>query len=175
MATKTRWKLGILAIVIVLVMLLPEVVSAGWHLRYGRSVDFRGWKVTLPFEWFAVKNSGGMTLERMTRLPWNHGPTVVFLPVHFGKSYSFNAAVYGKAQARTMLGRGYRQIGEQRMQIASADGDCWTFVSVTIAGNYWISCFVPKDMTTVDFIGTGYYEKPFDTILNEIRRAPASQ
>jgi hypothetical protein len=175
MTTKTKWKLGVLAIVLMLVVLLPEVVSAGWHLRYGRSVAFRGWDVTLPFEWFAMKNGEGMAVERMTRLPWRHGPVAVFLPVHFGKRYSFDAAVYQEVQARTLLARGYRQVGEQRVEIAGAEGDCWKFVSVTRAGDYWISCFVPKDMTSVDFMGNGYDEKPFDEILSEIKRATPTQ
>lgn len=167
---KTKWKIGILAVVLVLIGLLPEVVSAGWHLRYGRSVDFRGWNVTLPFEWFAVKSGDGMTVERMTRLPWQHGPSVVFLPVHFGPRYVFDYKVYGKVQARTMLTRGYRQSREQGIRIANADGECWTFVSVTRAQDYWISCVVPKDLTSVDFIGTSSYEQPFDDILTHIAR-----
>lgn len=175
MATKTRWKLGILAIVLVLIILLPEVVSAAWHLRYGRSVNFRGWNVTLPFEWFAVKNRDGMTLERMMRLPWLHGPVVVFLPVHFGKRYSYDAAAYERVQAETLLSRGYRQTGEQHVEIAGSEGDCWKFISVTQAGNYWISCFVPKDLTSVDFMGNGSYELPFDEILKEVTRAKPAQ
>lgn len=170
MPTKTRWKLAILAIVLLLVILLPEVVSAGWRLRYGRSVAFRGWDVTLPFEWFAMKNGEGMAVERMTRLPWHRGPVAVFLPVHFGKRYSFDSAVYGKVQAQTLLQRGYRQVGEQRVKIAGAEGDCWKFVSNTRAEDYWISCFVPKDLTSVDFMGNGYYENSFDDILSEIKR-----
>ncbi|HKW88234.1 MAG TPA: hypothetical protein VJN21_05705 [Candidatus Acidoferrales bacterium] len=174
MATKTKWKIAALVIVLALICLLPEVVSAGWHLRYGRSVVFRGWDVTLPFEWFAMKSADGMAVERMTRLPWNHGPVVVFLPVHFGKRYTFDAKVYARVQAETLLARGYRQIDDEHVQIAGEEGDCWKFVSVTRAGNYWISCIVPKEMTSVDFTGSGSYEKPFSEILSEIKReAPA--
>lgn len=170
MSAKTKWKIAIALTVLVLAILLPEVVSDAWHLIHGRSVAFRGWEVTLPFEWYAEKDGEGMTVARMSRLPWRSGPVAEFLPVHFGKNYSFNPSVYAVVQARMLVARGYRQTQQQRVRIADAEGECWTFVSTKHAGDFWISCIVPKDLTSVDFIGNQHDEKPFDEILSQIRR-----
>jgi hypothetical protein len=175
MAAKMKWKIAIASLVLVLAVLLPEVISGGWHLIHGRSVAFRGWDVTLPFEWFAMKHGDGMTTERMTRLLWQHGPVAVFLPVHFGKNYSFNYNVYAKEQEQTFQARGYQLIGQQRVRIADAEGYCWTFASKTRLNDSWIACFVPKDLTSVDYIGNGSYANSFGEILSHIKRvSPAN-
>lgn len=170
MTAKTKLKIAIALIVLVLAILLPEVVSGAWHLIHGRSVAFRGWEVTLPFEWYAKKDGDGMTIAMMSRLPWRSGPVAEFLPVHFGKNYSFNANVYATVQARMLLPQGYRQTQEQRVRIADAEGECWTFASTKHAGDFWISCIVPKDLTSVDYIGNGSYTNAFGEILSRIRR-----
>ena len=170
MNAKTKWKISIASAALVLAVLLPEVVSGGWHLIHGRSVAFRGWNVTLPFEWFAMKHGDGMTVLRMSRNLWRPGPVVEFQPVHFGPNYSFNYGVYETEQNRMFQGRGYQLAQQQSVRIAGEDGQCWTFVSKTRQADFWIACIVPGEMTSADYMGSRSDANAFGEILSNIRR-----
>jgi hypothetical protein len=171
MSVRTKVKIAIATVALVLAALLPEVVSGGWHLFHGRSVTYRTWNIVLPFDWYAMKHGEGMTIESMSRLPWRQGPMAFFQPVHFTKTFPFNFSVYGKVQAQSLEERGYELRQEQPISIAGANGECWTFVSKTSPENLWIACIVPKDLTSADYIGARAYANTFDEILSNIKRS----
>ena len=171
MKPKTKWKIGAAVIFAALAILLPEVVSAGWHVVHGRSVEYRAWKVTVPFEWYAVRHGEGMIVERMSRLSWTKDPVATFLPVHFTKTYPFDYDVFGSVQAKVLRGRGYAPGTVRNIKIGANDGKCWTFNS-TLAGQSdqeWIDCIVPKDLTSVDFIGPTAYANEFFSVIKNIQ------
>jgi len=171
MKRKTKWKLGAAAIFVALAILLPEVVSAGWHVVHGRSVDYRGWKVTVPFEWYAMRHGDGMTVERMSRLSWEKDPVATFLPVHFTKTFPFNYEVFGGVQAKVLRGKGYAPAAVRNIQIGANGGRCWTFTSTAKgqSDQEWIDCVVPKDLTSVDYIGPTAYANEFFSVIGSIQ------
>ncbi|HEV2288165.1 MAG TPA: hypothetical protein VGR81_04355 [Candidatus Acidoferrales bacterium] len=150
---------------------LPEVVSAAWHVAHGETVTFRGWKVNVPFEWFARSQGEDMTVERMTRLSWLPHPVVVFEPSHFTRQYHFQSDVYAKSEALVMKGKGYLPSGQRTLEIAGADGLCWTFDSSASPNNVWISCIVPKELTSADYSGPKDYAASFFSLLQQIKPA----
>ncbi|MGH9866087.1 MAG: hypothetical protein ACRD4H_11795 [Candidatus Acidiferrales bacterium] len=169
MSPKTKWKISAAMVFVALAILLPEVVSAGWHIVHGRSVEFRAWKVTVPFEWYAVRRGEGMSVERMSRLSWQKDPVVTFLPVHFTKTYPFDYDVFGMVQARMLRGRGYVPAGQKDISVGDLRGRCWAFASEKNHGQIWIGCIVPKDLTSVDYIGPTAYADEFSSVMANIQ------
>lgn len=174
MKSATKVKLAVAAALLLVAVFLPEVVSAGWHITHGRTVDYRAWKVDVPFEWYAISHGEGMSVERMTRLSWEKAPQVEFLPVHFTKTYPFKYDVYGKSQARTLQGVGYLLQGQRDIQVAGKPGMCWTFNKYKQDDQLWIACIVPKDLTSADYIGNKAYASEFFSFLTQTERNPAA-
>ncbi len=170
MSRKTKWKIGAAAIFLTLAILLPEVVSAGWHMVHGRSVEFRGWKVTVPFEWYAVSHGEGMTVERMSRLSWEKYPVATFLPVHFTKTSPFSYDLFGSVQAGVLRARGYLPSAMRDIEVGGEGGRCWIFISAAHRNQEWIDCIVPKDLTSVDYIGPAANANEFFSLLGNIKR-----
>jgi len=170
MKTTTKWKIVAAVVFAALAILLPEVVSAGWHAVHGRTVEFRGWKITVPFEWYAVRRGEGMSVERMSRLSWQKDPVATFLPIHFTKTYSFNYNVFGGVQEKLLHSEGYSTGPQRDIHLGGQDGRCWTFTSKADREQLWISCVVPKDLTSVDYIGPEAYANDFFSLLGNIER-----
>lgn len=169
MSPKTKWKVGVAIVLLSLAILLPEVVSAGWHIVHGRTVVFRSWKVTVPFEWYAVRRGEGMSVVRMSRLSWQDNPEATFLPVHFSKAYPFNYDTFAGVQSKLLRARGYTPSGQEEIRIGNQGGRCWTFTSTTQRDQQWISCVAPKDLTSVDYKGPSAYANEFLSVVANIR------
>lgn len=163
-----------LAILLGCAILLPEVVSAGWHIAYGRTVAYRSWKVDVPFGWYAIKHGEGISVARMSELPWKEGPVANFLPVHFTKTYPFSYELFGKEQARTLRALGYLLADQRNVQVADKDGRCWTFDKYKNHDQLWIACIVPKDLTSVDYIGNKVYADEFLSFFMQTQRNPGA-
>lgn len=164
----------VLAILLVSAILLPEVVSAGWHITHGRTVTYRSWKIEVPFGWYAIRRGEGVSVARMSELPWKDGPIANFLPVHFTKTYPFSYDLFGKEQALTLQVRGYVQFGQRNLQVAGKDGRCWTFHKKKEPTQLWIACIVPKDLTSADYIGNTADADAFFALLTASQRNPAA-
>lgn len=169
MSPKTKWKIGAAIVLLSLAILLPEVVSAGWHIVHGRTVVFRSWKVTVPFGWYAVRRGEGMSVVRMSRLSWQDNPEATFLPVHFSKKYKFDYDVFAEVQSKLLRARGYAPSGQEDIRIGNQDGRCWTFTSMTGRDQEWIDCVAPKDLTSVDYKGPSAYATEFLSVMANIQ------
>lgn len=175
MKTGTKWKIAIAIIVLIGAIFLPEVVSAAWHVAHGRKVSFRAWQVAVPFGWYATRHGEGISVERMSELPWKKGPAVEFLPVHFAKTYPFSYDLFGKEQAATLRAAGYLPVAQRDVQVAGRAGRCWTFDNSKNHSQLWIACIVPEDLTSADFIGNKSYAEDFFSLLAESTRNPAAK
>lgn len=164
----------VLGMLLVCAILLPEVVSAAWHIAHGRAVSYRSWNVEVPFGWYAMSHGEGMSVARMSELPWKDGPIANFLPVHFTKTYPFSYDVFGKEQAFTLAGRGYLPLGQRNLKVAGLDGRCWTFYNRKSHTKLWIACIVPKDLTSADYTGDTADSNAFFSLLNAIQRNPSA-
>ena len=176
MKAVTKIKISAAAILVLIAIFLPEVVSAAWHIAHGRTVTYRQWKVTVPFEWYAVSHGEGMAVERMTRLSWDK-PTAEFLPVHFSKTYPdkyFKYEIYGKSQAQALQSQGYLLQGQRDVQIAGKPGMCWIFNKYKHDEQLWIACIVPSDLTSADYIGNKAYADEFFSFLEQTQRNTAA-
>lgn len=177
MKAATKLKISAAAILMLMAIFLPEVVSAAWHAVHGRTVTYRQWEVQVPFEWYAVSHGEGMSVERMTRLSWEKAPTAEFLPVHFSKIFPskyFKYDVYGKAQAQSLRGQGYLLQGQRDIEIAGKPGMCWIFNKYKHDEQLWIACIVPTDLTSADYIGDKAYADEFFSFLAQTQRNPAA-
>ena len=177
MKAASKLKISAGAILLLMAIFLPEVVSAGWHIAHGRTVDYRQWKVQVPFEWYAISHGEGMAVERMTRLSWDKAPTAEFLPVHFSKTYPdkyFKYEIYGKSQAQALQSQGYLLQGRRDIQIAGKPGMCWIFNKYKHDEQLWIACIVPSDLTSADYIGNKAYADEFFSFLEQTQRNPAA-
>jgi hypothetical protein len=170
MTTKVKLKIVAAVAALLLAIFLPQVVSAGWHLMHGRTVDYRSWKVVVPSGWYAMSHGEGMSVERMAELPWQEHPVANFLPVHFAKTYSFQYDVFQKAQDRTMRAMGYLPLWQRDIQVAGQEGRCWTYNNWKDRKQLWIACIVPKDFTSADYHGTQAYADDFFSLLTQTQR-----
>jgi len=163
------------AVVLLLVAaLLPQVVSAGWHLAHGRTVNYRSWQVVVPFGWYATSHGEVLSVERMSEIPWQKHPAAEFQPVHFSKTYPFSYDLFGKEQALTLRSAGYSLTGQRDVHVADKDGRCWTFENRKNRELLWIACIVPKDFTSADYIGDAAYADDFLALLAQSKRNPAA-
>ncbi|MGC1108024.1 MAG: hypothetical protein WA876_15960 [Candidatus Acidiferrales bacterium] len=174
MTPKAKLKITAAATLLLLAVLLPQVVSAGWHLAHGRTVNYRSWKVAVPFGWYAISQGEGMSVERMSELPWQRNPVATFLPVHFTRTYPFQYGLFGKEQALTLRARGYLLVEQRNVQVAGKDGRCWTFDNWKNHDQLWIACIVPKDLTSADYIGNKADANAFFSLLTESQHNPAA-
>lgn len=165
----------IAAALLLVAILLPQVVSAAWHLAHGRTVSYRSWRITVPFGWYATSHGEGMSVERMAEIPWKKGPSAEFLPVHFTKTYPFSYDLFAKEQQSTLRAMGYLPLEQRNLQIAGRDGRCWTFDNWKNHDQLWIACIVPKDLTSADFIGNKAYADDFFSLLAQSIRNPAAK
>lgn len=164
-----------LGVLLVCAILLPQVVSAGWHIAHGRTVSYRSWKVEVPFGWYAMGHGEGMSVARMSELPWKDGPIANFLPVHFSKTYPFSYDLFGKEQALTLEGRGYRPSGQRNLQVAGKEGRCWRFYNQKNHDKWWIACIVPEDLISADYTGDKTDANAFLSLLTTIQPNPTAQ
>ena len=174
MTAKVKVKIAAAVAALLLAIFLPQVVSAGWHIIHGRTVNYRSWKVVVPSGWYAMSHGEGMSVERMSELPWQQHPEVNFLPVHFAKTYQFQYEVFEKAQERTVRAMGYVPLRERDIQVAGQDGRCWTFDKYKNHDQLWIACIVPKDLTSADYIGNKAYADEFLSFFTQTQRNPAA-
>lgn len=165
----------IAAVLLLVAILLPQVVSAGWHLAHGRTVNYRSWQVTVPFGWYATNHGEVLSVERMPEFPWQRHSSVEFQPVHFAKNFPFSYELFGKEQALTLRGGGYLLTGQRDVQVAGKDGRCWTFDNQRHHDQLWIACIVPKDFTSADFIGNKSYADQFFSLLQESKPNPKAK
>jgi len=164
----------IAAVLLLIAILLPQVVSAGWHLAHGGTVNYRSWQVVVPFGWYATSHGEVLSVERMSELPWQKHSAVEFQPVHFSKTYPFSYDLFGKEQALTLRSAGYLLAGQRDVQVAGKDGRCWTFKSRKTNEQLWIACIVPKDFTSADYIGDASYANDFFALLTQSKRNAAT-
>lgn len=160
------------ASLLLVAILLPQVVSAGWHLTHGRTVTYRSWQVAVPFGWYATSRGEVMSVERMAEIPWQKHPSIEFQPVHFAKTFPFRYDLFGKEQALTLRSGGYLMTGQRDIQVAGKEGRCWSFHDRKNQSELWIACIVPKDLTSADYIGDAAYENDFFSMLSQSKRSP---
>jgi len=175
MSPKTKWKIGAAIVLLSLAILLPEVVSAGWHIVYGQTVVFRSWKITVPFGWYAVRRGEGISVVRMSRLSWQDNPEATFLPVHFSKTYQFDYDAFAGVQSKLLRAKGYTPSGQEDIRIGNQSGRCWTFTSMTRRDQQWINCVAPKDLTSVDYKGPSAYASEFLSVMANIQHETPSR
>lgn len=176
MKPRTNLRIVLAAILLVCATLLPQVVSAGWHIAHGRTVNFRTWKVAVPFGWYAVSRGEGMSVERMSELPWKTPTVATFLPVHFSKAFRFDKEydLYAKEQASTLKAWDYSLVTQRDVQIAGKDGRCWTFKNRKNSDQLWIACIVPEDLTSADYVGSTAYADTFFSLLTRSQPNPSA-
>ena len=166
--------LVIAGILLLIAILLPQVVSAGWHIVHGRTVNYRAWKITVPFGWYAMKRDDGMTVERMSELSWQKGPVAMFQPLHFAKTFPFSYDIYEKYNRATLKAWDYTFVEQRDVKIAGKDGRCLTFNNLKNRDQVWISCVVPYDLTSADYIGSKAYADEFLSFLTRTQRDSAA-
>lgn len=174
MKPPSKGTITIATVLLLVAILLPQVVSAGWHLTHGRTVSYRSWQVAVPFGWYATSRGEVMSVERMSEIPWQRHSSVEFQPVHFTKTFPFSYDVFGKEQAMTLRSGGYVMTGERDVQVAGKDGRCWTFHDRKNQRELWIACIVPEDLTSADYIGDAAYANDFFALLTQSKRNSAA-
>lgn len=174
MKPPTKGTITIAAALLLVAILLPQVVSAGWHLAHGRTVNYRSWQIEVPFGWYATSHGEILAVERMSEIPWQKHPTAEFQPVHFSKTYPFNYDLFGKEQALTLRSHGYLLMGQRNIQVAGKDGRCWEFYYLQNSRQLWIACIVPKDLTSADYMGDAAYANDFLSLLTRTHRDPTA-
>lgn len=174
MKAPSKGTITIAAVFLLVAILLPQVVSAGWHLAHGRTVNYRSWQIDVPFGWYATSHGEVLSVERLSEIPWKRHSAVEFQPVHFSKAFPFSYDLFGKEQAITLRSGGYVLRGQRDLRVTGKDGRCWMFDDQRNRGQVWIACIVPKDLTSADYIGDAAYANDFLSLLTRTQRNPAA-
>jgi len=163
--------IGVIALALLLAAFLPEVVAAGWHLVYGDTVRYAEWNITVPAGWFAVTHGEGLAVQRMRRFSvWKAPPVALFLPVHVGPEYRFVFEVWHSEQTKLLAQKGYRLAGGQGTQVAGSQGYCWEFLHTSDSSKSWITCIIPGERLSADFMGDRAHIPAFYSLVRGVTR-----
>ncbi len=162
---------GTIATLICMAIFLPEIAGIGWHLAYGPSAKYRGWRIPVPEGWFATHEGDSLALEHMLHFPIHEdAPTVVFLSMHMPKNLKFDPAVWTRVQRNIQNRRGYRLAATRGVEMAGTPGYCWEFVKRRDDSHWWITCLMPSEDLSADFSGAHWFAEAFYAILPQIHR-----
>lgn len=179
MSRRSNFSRVLAAVVIVslacIAIFLPELAGIGWHMAYGPTAKYRGWRIPVPAGWFATHEGHGLTIEHMLHFPIHRNtPTVVFLSMHLQKELKFDPAVWTRVQKRIQGRRGYRLATTRGVEMDGTQGYCWEFVKRGDNSRWWITCLMPSENLSADFSGAHSFAGAFYAILPQIHRRAGS-
>lgn len=158
-------------LVVCSVFFLPEVVSAYWHVLYGKSARFREWEVPVPMGWWAFAGEGTLIVQRMNRSVGRDSEVVVGdLPESGFYDYERRKGTLIEIISKD----GYQFVGERKVRVAGAEGYCFSFSPIHNAGpgRIRITCDVPQRGLFLDFVGAPAHITVFDSIIQHITISP---
>lgn len=147
---------------------LPELVSAFWHLRHGKSVTFHGWMIPVPSGWWAYTYEDKLIIQKMTRV-YEHirSPEVIILPLN--SRGIVNDAAFGQQLIRDFSKNGYSLQLKKAFKLAGNTVSCFEFADAAHQRNVRISCWSLDSGLSLDFLGYKHNVPVFYSVVDQIR------
>ena len=148
---------------------LPEIVSTYWHIRFGDSTSFHGWRVPVPKGWFALARNDYLIVQKTTRFyDREDGPTII--PDVLNASKAVDVDAFRKASIRVISKQGYVFQEERPIQIGTDSGYCLHFTNADDQKKIHISCDSLAAQLSVGFFGPRSEIQTFYSVVGQMRR-----
>jgi hypothetical protein len=150
-------------------LFLPELVSTYWHLRYGDSTAFRGWRVPVPKGWYGVTRNDQLIIQKLLRF-YENGDAPTIIPEVLSPSKTVNPEALKEASIRAISKKGYVFQGERPIQIGTDPGYCLHFMTGKDQKSIRISCDSLSAHLAVHLFGPSSEVQTFYSVVGQIRR-----
>ncbi len=159
--------ISVAALVGLVSIFLPEVVSFGWHFVHGSSAEFLVWEVPVPWGWRELRGDGFVVIQKIGR--WNNAPSdAIVAKLDLPVGSAINLERLKKGIMETELKKGLYFKSQTEIQLDGETGFCMTF-SDEHPDLRWIDCDFPIHRLSVGYVGTEYHSHVLDSIIHGIK------
>jgi hypothetical protein len=148
--------------------LLPEIVSTYWHLRYGYSTTFHGWRIPVPRRWWAFTRDDLLIIQQPVRFyHTNDAPTISVELL--SPSEPVDAEALKQASVRAFSKDGYVFQADRPIEIGTDPGYCLQFTTAKDQKRIHISCDSLSAHLALHLFGTTSEIQTFYSVIGQIR------
>jgi hypothetical protein len=170
MTTRTKMLVaGAVVVCSVLVpIFLPEVVSVGWHLFYGKFAKFGVWEFPVPQGWWAIKGKDTLVIQKMARWDMSDSEIIVLL-LNFRPSDTIVREKWENAYTETESKDGYDFSSEREFRLDGETSLCLVFTAKSNAERRRIECAFPIHRLLIEYTGDKANFRDFDSVIQHVR------
>lgn len=146
---------------------LPEIASIYWHMRFGSSTTFHGWRVVVPGGWWAFTREDLLIIQKSVRFyDGADAPTISVELYSPGKAVDPDALKQGSIQAISKKGYAFQE--DRPIQIGTDRGYCLHFSTGADRKKARISCYFPATHLSFDLFGRNSDIQDFYSVVGRV-------
>jgi len=148
---------------------LPEIVSTYWHMRFGDSTTFHGWRIPVPRGWYASTRNDLLIIQKATRFYESEdAPTIS--PGILSPGKPVDPERFRQASIQVFSKQGYLFQEERPFQIGIDSGYCLHFTAHKDQKHILISCDSLSAQLSVGYLGAISEIQTFYSVVGQIKR-----
>lgn len=148
---------------------LPEIFSTYWHMRFGGSTTFHGWRIPVPRGWYAATRDDLLIIQKATPFYESEdAPTIS--PGILSPGKPVDPERFRQASIQVISKQGYFFQEERRFQIGRDSGYCLHFTSEKDQKHIRISCDSLAAQLSMDYFGPNSEIQTFYSVVGQIKR-----
>lgn len=151
---------------------LPEIISTCWHVRFGDSTTFHGWRVAVPRGWWAFTREDLLILQRPSRFYDREDTPGISVEV-FRPGEPIDPEVMKQASIRALSRKGYVFQEEKPIQTGTDRGYCLHFAPGKYQKKIRISCYLSAAHLSLDLFGPSSETETLYSVVGQMRREVA--
>lgn len=150
---------------------MPEVLSAGWHLIHGRSVQLGPWDIPVPWECWVIKGKGEVDIQRVERWSLRNNPdsNVIVGNLSLPVGAKFDFAKWKRAEIEDHSDPEYQYAYESTSQVEDEVGVCLTETSAKSSDRLWTHCMFPIHGLDIQYWGSKERSQMVQLIIDNIK------
>jgi hypothetical protein len=153
---------------------LPRIISVGWHVLHGNSVQLGVWKIPVPWGWQVLNFKESKDSVVMGKIEKGIPDDDLVSHLLLGNLNLPVGAVierekWKEASIENSLKSGYRFTSESEVQMDGESGFCFTFAGINHPRRLWIDCVFPIHRLSIQYTGTKANAQILDSIIQHIR------
>ena len=147
---------------------LPAVVSFGWHVLNGNSVQFGLWEIPVPWGWRVIKMDKGIVIQKLGR--WNNPPSdVPLIALQLPVGSAIDHERWKNSRIESQRNDGHYFISENEVQLEGENGFCLNFAGHENSDARWIDCDFPIHRLSIGYYGSKADSQVLSLIVPKIR------
>jgi len=148
---------------------LPEIVSTYWHVRFGDSTTFHGWRIPVPRGWYAATRNDLLIIQKTTRFyDSDDAPTIT--PDILSPGKPVDPERLKQASIQVISRQGYLFQEERPFRIGTDSGYCLHFTADKDRKHIHIICDSLSAQLSVGYFGPNSAIQTFYSVVGQIKR-----